>query len=42
MTVARLRTELTNDEYVRWVIYYSRLNQRQQLQTLRAQAQRRR
>lgn len=31
MTVARMRGEMSTDEYVRWVIYYGRKAQRQQL-----------
>jgi hypothetical protein len=37
MTVARLREELSNDEYVHWSIYYARKAQRAQLQSLMAQ-----
>lgn len=31
MTVARLRAELTQDEYMRWGVYYGRLAQRREL-----------
>ncbi|MDG4762427.1 hypothetical protein [Micromonospora sp. WMMD710] len=41
MTVARMRAEMSNDEYVHWSIYYARKAQRRQLQELMAQGQRR-
>jgi hypothetical protein len=31
MTVARMRAELSNDEYVYWSVYFGRKAQRQQL-----------
>jgi len=31
MTVARLREEMSGDEWTRWVIYYSRKAQREEL-----------
>jgi hypothetical protein len=31
MTVARLRAEMSNLEYVHWVIYYGRAAQRRQI-----------
>lgn len=31
MTVGRLRTELSNDEFVHWYIYYARIAQRREL-----------
>jgi len=36
MTVARLRDELSSEEFVRWQIYYARLNQRRELAMLQA------
>lgn len=36
MTVARLRAEMSNDEYVRWGIFYARKAQREELETLKA------
>ncbi len=35
MTVARLRAEMSNDEFVRWSIYYARKAQRQELESLK-------
>lgn len=32
MTVARLRVEMSQDEYVRWGVYYMRLAQRLELE----------
>lgn len=31
MTVARLRAEMSNDEFTRWGIYYGRKAQREEL-----------
>lgn len=31
MTVDRLRTEMSADEFMRWAIYYGRLAQREQM-----------
>lgn len=31
MTVARLRAEMSNDEYVRWLVYFGRKGQRGQI-----------
>lgn len=31
MTVARLRSELTSDEFVRWQVYFGRKAQRREL-----------
>lgn len=36
MTVARLRAQLSNDEYVRWCVYYGRMAQKQELEALKA------
>lgn len=33
MTVARLRAEMGNDEFVRWAVYHGRKAQRAQLET---------
>jgi hypothetical protein len=38
MTVARLRAEMPNEEYVRWVVYYGRKAQREQLEAQKARA----
>lgn len=38
MTVARLRAEISQLEYVRWGIYYGRKTQRRQLATATAKA----
>lgn len=38
MTVARLRAELSNDEYVSWSVYYGRRAQRQELAIKEAEA----
>jgi len=35
MTVARLKTEMSNDEYVRWGVYYGRKAQREELERLK-------
>lgn len=35
MTVARLRAEMSNDEFVRWEMYYARIAQRQELERLK-------
>ena len=36
MTVAQLTTEMSNDEFVRWGVYYARKAQRQELARLEA------
>lgn len=36
MTVARLRAEMSNGEYVRWAMYYARIAQREELERLKA------
>ncbi len=36
MTVARLQAEMSNDEYVRWCIYYARKAQQEELELLKA------
>lgn len=36
MTVARLRDEMPNSEFVSWSMYYSRIAQRQELERLKA------
>lgn len=36
MTVAEMRDRLSNDEYVRWSVYYARKNQRAELERLKA------
>jgi len=40
MTVARLRTEMPADEYVRWQVYYARIAQRAELERLKSQYRR--
>lgn len=40
MTVAQLREQMSNDEYMRWSVYYGRIAQRQQLEALKAKARR--
>ncbi len=40
MTVAHLRAEMDNGEFVRWQIYYARKAQREELERLKAQASR--
>lgn len=40
MTVARMRAEMSGDEYVHWSMYYARKAQRQQLEYLMAQGSR--
>jgi len=35
MTVARLRAEMSNDEFVRWGIYYARKAQNMELAKLK-------
>jgi len=35
MTVARLRTEMSNDEFVRWSVYYARRAQARELASKR-------
>jgi hypothetical protein len=41
MTVARLRHEMTQEEFVRWSVYYGRKGQRAQLAQRSARAGRR-
>lgn len=41
MTVARLREEMPQDEFVRWNVYHGRRRQEQELQEQRAKARRR-
>jgi len=36
MTVAQLREEMSNQEYVYWSVYYARLAQRAELERLKA------
>lgn len=36
MTVARLRAELSSDEFTRWGVYYARMAQREELERLKA------
>jgi len=36
MTVARLLAEMSNDEYVRWCMFYARKAQREELELLKA------
>lgn len=36
MTVARLTEELSNDEYVRWGVYYGRRAQKAELAAMKA------
>jgi len=36
MTVARLRAEMSADEFLRWGIYYARKAQREELERLKA------
>jgi hypothetical protein len=36
MTVSRLQTEMSNAEYVRWLMYYARKAQSQELEQLKA------
>jgi len=36
MTVATLRATMSNDEFVRWSIYYARIAQREELERLKA------
>lgn len=35
MTVGRLRDEMSNEEFVRWQMYYARIAQRQELERLK-------
>jgi hypothetical protein len=42
MTVGRLRTEMSNDEFIRWQAYYARKAQREQLAARTAKQGRRR
>jgi hypothetical protein len=36
MTVARLRAEMSNSEYVSWTVYYGRKAQREELELQKA------
>lgn len=36
MTVGSLRAEMSNDEFVRWQVYYARKVQREELEMLKA------
>lgn len=36
MTVARLRQEMSNEEFVRWGVYFGRKAQRQELEIQKA------
>lgn len=36
MTVARMRAELSNDEFLSWSVYYARNAQRMELERLKA------
>ena len=36
MTVDRLRAGMSNDEFVRWQVYYARKAQREELERLKA------
>lgn len=36
MTLARMRAEMGNDEYVLWTRYYARRKQEQELETMKA------
>jgi hypothetical protein len=36
MTVAALRAEMTNDEFLRWSVYYARKRQQEELEMLKA------
>lgn len=36
MTVGELEDTMSNDEFVRWSIYYARKRQREQLEALKA------
>lgn len=36
MTVDRLRHEMSNDEFVRWTVYFGRIAQQQELARLKA------
>lgn len=42
MTVARLREEMPAEEYPRWIAYYGRKRQREELEQQRAKTPRRR
>ncbi|MET9303196.1 hypothetical protein ABZX66_28135 [Micromonospora aurantiaca] len=35
-TVAELREQMSNDEFVQWGVYYARRNQRAELERLKA------
>lgn len=37
MTVATLRASMSNDEFVRWGVYYARIAQREELEAKKAQ-----
>lgn len=41
MTVARLRAEMSAEEFMRWSVYYGRLAQKQELEMAKAKAGRR-
>lgn len=41
MTVARLRVEVSGDEFTRWCIYYARKAQREELELAKARRSRR-
>ena len=36
MTVGQLREQMSNDEFVRWGVYYARIAQREELERLKA------
>lgn len=36
MTVGQLREQMSNDEFVRWGVYYARITQRLELERLKA------
>jgi hypothetical protein len=36
MTVARLRADMDNGEFVRWSVYYARKAQREEMERLKA------
>lgn len=40
MTVDRLRREMSNDEFLRWGIFYARKAQREELERLKAERRR--
>ena len=41
MTVARLRQEMSNDELLRWSVFYARRRQREELEAKKAAAPKR-